>query len=89
MEEFNQPPYPPYAILSHVWGREEITFEDMRDVETASKKAGFAKLEFARQIAAAQQLEYVWVDTCCINKSSSAELTVAINSIRSPVIYNY
>jgi hypothetical protein len=26
-------------------------------------------------------LEYVWVDTCCIDKSSSAELTQAINSM--------
>ncbi|KAI1132766.1 heterokaryon incompatibility protein-domain-containing protein [Nemania abortiva] len=33
------------------------------------------------KLAASQEYDYVWVDTCCIDKSSSAELTEAINSM--------
>jgi hypothetical protein len=37
----------------------------------------------ARSRAAAWGFEYVWVDTCCIDKTSSAELSEAINSMFS------
>ncbi|KAK0710354.1 hypothetical protein B0T26DRAFT_861707, partial [Lasiosphaeria miniovina] len=36
------PEIPRYAILSHTWGDEEVSFEDMAD-GTAKKKAGYAK----------------------------------------------
>ncbi|KAI9694181.1 MAG: hypothetical protein M1822_003452 [Bathelium mastoideum] len=73
---------PPYAILSHTWGTdgEEVTFEDLVD-NTGKDKAGYAKLRFCAKQAANDSIQYFWVDTCCINKSSSAELTEAINSM--------
>jgi hypothetical protein len=73
---------PPYAILSHTWGvdGEEVTFEDLTE-HTCKNKAGYAKIRFCQQQAAIDGLQYFWIDTCCIDKSSSAELTEAINSM--------
>jgi hypothetical protein len=73
---------PPYAILSHTWGpdHEEVTFTNIID-GTGTHKAGFEKLHFCARQAAKDGLEYFWVDTCCIDKSSSAELSEAINSM--------
>jgi hypothetical protein len=73
---------PPYAILSHTWGSngEEVTFKDITG-HTGKNKPGYAKIQFCGNQAANDGLQYFWVDTCCINKSSSAELTEAINSM--------
>jgi hypothetical protein len=71
---------PPYAILSHTWGLEEITFKDMMEGNGTSK-TGFDKIRFCGEQARRDRLQYFWVDTCCIDKSSSAELTEAINSM--------
>jgi hypothetical protein len=69
-----------YAILSHTWEAEEVTFEDLQN-ETGMKKAGYQKIRFCGEQARRDGLQYFWVDTCCIDKSSSAELTEAINSM--------
>lgn len=73
---------PPYAILSHTWGadHEEVTFKDLTE-GTGKNKAGYRKLTFCGKQAANDGLQFFWVDTCCINKSSSAELSEAINSM--------
>jgi Heterokaryon incompatibility protein (HET) len=70
-----------YAILSHTWGNDEVTFQDMADIERARKKQGFSKIERTCELAVERSIEYAWIDTCCIDKSSSAELTEAINSM--------
>ncbi|KAH6712639.1 heterokaryon incompatibility protein-domain-containing protein [Leptodontidium sp. MPI-SDFR-AT-0119] len=70
-----------YAILSHTWGDNEVSFQDMADVKRARKKQGFSKIQRTCQLALDRNIEYAWVDTCCIDKSSSAELTEAINSM--------
>ncbi|KAK1751996.1 heterokaryon incompatibility protein-domain-containing protein [Echria macrotheca] len=71
---------PPYAILSHTWGKEEILLKDLAD-GTAKNKLGYDKIRFCGKQAALDGLKFFWVDTCCIDKSSSAELTEAINSM--------
>lgn len=73
---------PEYGILSHTWGAssEEVTFADLVN-KAGIDKTGYAKIKFCGQRAAADGLQYFWVDTCCIDKSSSAELTEAINSM--------
>ncbi|KAF2827152.1 hypothetical protein CC86DRAFT_207501 [Ophiobolus disseminans] len=73
---------PRYAILSHTWGRdqEEFTFENI-EKGTGKNKAGYRKVHFCGMQAAKDGLEHFWVDTCCIDKKSSAELTEAINSM--------
>ncbi|KAI0385435.1 heterokaryon incompatibility protein-domain-containing protein [Hypomontagnella monticulosa] len=70
-----------YAILSHTWEDEEVSFQDFRDLEYARKKKGFVKIERTVQMARCRNLNYAWVDTCCIDKTSSAELSEAINSM--------
>ncbi|KAK2038696.1 HET-domain-containing protein [Colletotrichum somersetense] len=75
------PPSAVYAILSHTWEAEEVSFRDMEDLEKAAKKKGFTKIVKACEIAHASGIKWAWVDTCCIDKSSSAELTESINSM--------
>ncbi|KAF5368403.1 hypothetical protein D9758_002410 [Tetrapyrgos nigripes] len=72
---------PTYAILSHTWDREEVTFQDMQNPQVAERKAGYAKLLGACTHARKYNFEWIWIDTCCINKESSAELSEAINSM--------
>jgi hypothetical protein len=79
LHEF-QSAIPPYAILSHTWGDGEVTFDEIRLPE-AEKKAGFWKIKQCCAQAKSNRLEFAWVDTCCINKASSAELSEAINSM--------
>jgi hypothetical protein len=79
-EFFNECDTPKYAILSHKWGAEEVTFKDLAD-GTGKNKTGYDKIRFCAQQAADDSLQYFWVDTCCIDKSSSAELQEAINSM--------
>jgi len=69
-----------YAILSHTWEAEEVTFEELQE-GTGTKKAGYRKIQFCGEQARRDGLKYFWVDTCCIDKSSSAELSEAINSM--------
>jgi len=80
--EFSGKNIPPYAILSHTWGadNEEVTFRDVVE-GSGSSKAGYQKIRFCGEQAARDDLRYFWVDTCCIDKSSSAELAEAINSM--------
>ncbi|OAG07811.1 HET-domain-containing protein [Paraphaeosphaeria sporulosa] len=72
---------PPYAILSHTWQKgQEWTFDDLSS-GNGKHKTGYQKVLFCAQQARRDGLDYCWVDTCCINKSSSAELSEAINSM--------
>ncbi|KAH7116162.1 heterokaryon incompatibility protein-domain-containing protein [Dendryphion nanum] len=78
---------PRYAILSHTWGKsgDELTLQEML-VDERSKvttgKPGFEKLVRTCEIARSEySLEYAWIDTCCIDKTSSAELSESINSM--------
>jgi hypothetical protein len=73
---------PPYAILSHTWGpiNEEVTYKDLLKGKGKEKK-GYCKLVFCGEQATKHGLHYFWIDTCCIDKSSSAELSEAINSM--------
>src|ERR1700760_983622 len=73
---------PPYAILSHTWGRddEEVTFKNLVD-GTGGNKKGYQKLQFCGNQAKADDLHYFWIDTCCIDKSNNTELVKAINSM--------
>ncbi|KAH9224310.1 P-loop containing nucleoside triphosphate hydrolase protein [Leptodontidium sp. 2 PMI_412] len=69
-----------YAILSHRWGAQEVTFKDLTD-GTSKDKAGYGKIQFCGEQAKRDGLRYFWVDTCCIDKSNAVELQEAINSM--------
>ncbi|KAF4998315.1 hypothetical protein FDECE_11832 [Fusarium decemcellulare] len=94
LHEFHGENIPPYAILSHTWGDEEVTFQDWQDHAAAAAKAGFTKIQGACSQTLQEDLKWVWVDTNCIDKTSSAELTEAINSMfayyqRSVICFAY
>ncbi|KAK4197146.1 heterokaryon incompatibility protein-domain-containing protein [Triangularia verruculosa] len=74
---------PPYAILSHTWGDGEVTLQDFTSADRSAARslAGFAKIELTCHQALKDGLSHAWVDTCCIDKTSSAELSEAINSM--------
>jgi hypothetical protein len=129
MHEFYGDNIPEYAILSHRWENEEVTFQDFRDGK-GPKMAGWSKVTGCCAQAMLDGWEYVvsylsiflegsdmnlfytirmswdsktfqanhklyqWIDSCCIDKSSSAELSEAINSMfrwyeESQVCYAY
>ncbi|KAM0702881.1 hypothetical protein Q7P35_010313 [Cladosporium inversicolor] len=95
---------PKYAILSHTWGDDEVTYEHVR-APTAFERAvssnsngvnyenirdqnvreckAYSKVVGAMRQAASDGHEYIWIDTCCIDKSSSVELSEAINSMNA------
>lgn len=72
-----------YAILSHVWLvpiEDEVTFQDIQN-GNGQHKPGYDKIVQTCRRALEDKLDYVWIDTCCIDKTSSAELSQAINSM--------
>jgi hypothetical protein len=71
---------PEYAILSHTWGHGEPRFQDMLSGD-AEELLGYQKIRYAAQQAQHDGLEYLWVDTICIDKTNSTELFEAINSM--------
>ncbi|OIW32013.1 HET-domain-containing protein [Coniochaeta ligniaria NRRL 30616] len=80
-QDFNESSLPPYAILSHTWdASQEVSLQEMTSPYLPSKK-GYAKITETCRLALSQGLEYAWIDTCCIDKTSSAELTESINSM--------
>ncbi|KID74144.1 Vegetative incompatibility protein HET-E-1 [Metarhizium brunneum] len=75
---------PGYAILSHVWGDDEISFQEMTEnvyPSTPASRKGLQKILGFCDKAKSDGHSWVWIDTCCIDKSSSAELSEAINSM--------
>jgi hypothetical protein len=73
---------PRYAILSHTWGRdnEEVNFNDL-ETGLGKDKQGYSKIQFCQEQAHQDAIQHFWVDTCCIDKSSNAELAEAIISM--------
>jgi len=69
-----------YAILSHRWESEEVTFKDL-EYGAGKNKAGFKKILFCAEQAVRDGLRYFWVDTCCIDKSDRVEVQRSINSM--------
>lgn len=82
-EDFFDDNTPDYAILSHRWydQKEELTYHDFLDKGKKRDTKGYAKIVSTCEKALAHKYIWIWVDTCCIDKTSSAELTEAINSM--------
>ena len=79
-EEFLDSKVPKYAILSHRWGDGEVTFQDFH-IGKEQTWPGFVKIKSCCSLAQSRGFEWIWIDTCCIDKKSSAELSEAINSM--------
>jgi hypothetical protein len=82
LKDFGNQNVPPYAILSHTWGSEEVSLQEMQgDRQNVIAKEGYNKIVSVCAVAARASFQYIWIDTCCIDKKSSAELSEAINSM--------
>src|ERR1700712_1498424 len=82
-----------YSILSHAWGEDEVVFTNILE-GTANTKLGYEKIRNACRQALRDGFNHIWIDTCCIDKRSSSELSEAINSMfkwysESEVCYVY
>lgn len=72
---------PNYAILSHNWGREEVSLQDLEKPHLVASRLGYQKIQAFCRLCVEKGIEWAWVDTCCIDKTSSVELSEAINSM--------
>ncbi|KAL4064876.1 heterokaryon incompatibility protein-domain-containing protein [Scleroderma yunnanense] len=78
-----------YAILSHRWIGKEIKYEEMVELaqmgegerDEIRQRDGYKKIFYSCAQAAKDGHQWLWADTCCIDKRSSAELSEAINSM--------
>ena len=97
-EFLGEPSVPKYAVLSHTWGNQEISYLDLlyltSDIPAAAgsivqtllrspsrESLGYQKVEACGKLARRRGIDWAWIDSCCIDKSSSAELSEAINSM--------
>lgn len=84
LERFPDDEAPPFVILSHRWGPDECTLQSFARESTLSKdqwSTGTAKIIAFCGYVKDKPEQYVWADTCCIDKTSSAEAQAAINSM--------
>ncbi|KAI4182785.1 MAG: hypothetical protein LQ346_006488 [Caloplaca aetnensis] len=107
-QEFFDSQTPRYAILSHRWTGDEVSFEEFHRYKERSgpifskiqkryrkrNNPSFSKIQKCCNFARNDGYQWVWIDSCCIDKRSSAELTEAINSMyawyqKSAVCYAY
>ncbi|KIM52910.1 hypothetical protein SCLCIDRAFT_140089, partial [Scleroderma citrinum Foug A] len=87
--EFGDDKATEYAILSHRWVGQEVDYDEMVELAKMDRKArdeirqrdGYRKILQSCEQAQRNRYEWLWVDTCCIDKRSSAELSEAINSM--------
>ncbi|KAH8631531.1 hypothetical protein IG631_13214 [Alternaria alternata] len=81
LTDFRGKTIPPYAILSHRWSDSEILIEDISNQTYKEKEEGYRKLQFCAERAAQDELQYFWIDTCCIDRWNNNERSKAINSM--------
>ena len=79
-----------YAILSHTWDEIEQTFQQVRAIEERCRADESnprdnpelsPKIRDCCKLAEEHGYGWVWIDSCCIDKTSSSELSEAINSM--------
>ena len=77
-----------YTILSHFWTTFEQSFEDILalhaecvDTGANPRSKASAKIRGFLLLAENHGYQWAWIDTCCIDKRSSSELSEAINSM--------
>lgn len=77
-----------YAALSHTWGTYEQSFQEVQAIRTQCASTGqnprdlvSAKIREFCILAEKDGYMWGWVDSCCIDKTSSTELSEAINSM--------
>ncbi|KIW86820.1 uncharacterized protein Z519_12606 [Cladophialophora bantiana CBS 173.52] len=80
LESFDDDKIPVYAILSSKWEDDEVIFQDMNK-DGLTQKKDYRKISEACKQARKDKVGYIWIDTCCIDRTKSSELSQAINSM--------
>lgn len=84
-KEFYRPHEVDYAIISHRWSEDELTYQEFIQTRflpsQRPQRNGWIKIEEGCRIAQASDIQWLWIDAVCIDKDSSAELSEAINSM--------
>lgn len=82
LEIVDFPPHkiPPYAILSHTWKGDEVTLDDF-PYDPAKERPAWGNVRDACERTRKDGLEYIWIDSCCVNKTSPLEVNESINSM--------
>ena len=78
-----------YSILSHRWIKQEVDYNevvklakmDEEERTEVRQRDGYRKILQSCEQTKKDGYKWLWVDTCCIDKRSSAELSEAINSM--------
>ena len=78
--EFYNAEIPHYAILSHTWTKQEVSLQMLEDPRSKTL-AGYIKIQRCCEIALLEGWKWAWIDTCCIDKTSSADISEAINAM--------
>ena len=78
--EFPEREAPEYAVVSHKWGSDEVSYSDFLE-DTYRRGRGWLKILKACKIAAARNVHWLWLDACCIDKRNTAEVAKSINSM--------
>ncbi|KAL4081390.1 heterokaryon incompatibility protein-domain-containing protein [Scleroderma yunnanense] len=91
-----------YAILSHRWTDQEVSYDEViwltkmekNEQDRVRRHLGYRKILDSCEQAKKDGCEWLWIDTCCIDKQSSAEISEAINSMyrwyeNSKICYAY
>ncbi|KAI1806918.1 HET-domain-containing protein [Daldinia bambusicola] len=76
---YHMPKYQ-YAILSHTWAEDEVSLQEL-EAGSGLYKQGYKKIVLTCEQSKRNGYRWAWVDTCCIDKTSSGELSEAINSM--------
>ena len=87
--EFGDDEVTEYAILSHRWIKQEVDYNEIVELAKMAKedrseirqRDGYRKILQSCEQAKKDGYKWLWSDTCCIDKRSSAELSEAINSM--------
>ena len=80
-KEFFDAQRPAYCILSHRRGPGEVNHQAMRNGTADEASEGYCKIVGCCKVARDIGFDWIWIATCCIDKSSSAELSEAKNSM--------
>ena len=64
---------PQYAILSHTWGDDEVSFRDLMSNPKVEDMKGYRKIRLTCDQALKDGIKYAWCDTCCkfVNQPTS------------------
>ncbi|KXT18925.1 hypothetical protein AC579_3584 [Pseudocercospora musae] len=80
LHEFDSHRAPVYAIVSHRWTDEEVTYQNFLSGTNRGGR-GWQKIIQGCRIARLRNIKWLWIDTCCLDKHSSAELTESVNAM--------